>query len=359
MNQNKWHGRFKITISIKNCNYDSLNKNFDTLIEPFIGTFNSKLNFTIMTRILLKFMIFFLLFGCASTKKAKFEDYVFQTKKEKQNYLNSYNKALKLWDVPYTEENIKTSFGIAHVILAGPKNGKDLVLLHGMDASSTMWYPNIKALTKNNLIHAIDFIMEPGKSTLMGKPLSKEEIVLFYNEIFNHYKLKNFNIVAASRGGWIATLLAAQKTNSINKIVLLSPAQTFKFIDKLGKTSSALFLKIFPSEKKFLNTLKTFSTHPEKISPVYKRQFYLANKYASSNSSMLKMTPFSNDELKSIQNPVLVIIGDQDVINSEQSLVKAKECLPNSKTKIIKDAGHFLTIDQSKIVDDVIVDFLE
>lgn len=313
-----------------------------------------------MTRILLKLMLFFLLFGCASSKKAKFDDYVFKTKKEKQSYINSYDKALKLWDIPFTEENIKTSFGTAHVITAGPKNGKALVLLHGMDASSTMWFPNIKSLSKNHRIYAIDFLMEPGKSTLTAKPLSAEEIVIWYNEIFKHYKLRKFNIVGASRGGWIATLLAIQKKeNSIDKIVLLSPAQTFKFIDKVGKTSSALFLKLFPSEKKFGKTLKTFSTHPEKINPVYKRQFYLANKYAKSNSSMLKMTPFSNDELRSVKNPVLVLIGDKDVINSEDSVEKAKELLPNSKTKIITDAGHFLSIDQTKIVNDAIVNFLE
>ncbi|MDR7209998.1 alpha/beta hydrolase [Flavobacterium piscis] len=312
-----------------------------------------------MAKFLLKFVLLCLLFSCSSTKKVKFEDYVFQTKKEKESYIASYNKSLKLWDVPYTEENIKTSFGTVHVILAGPKNGKDLVLLHGMDASSTMWFPNIKALAKNNRIYAIDFLMEPGKSTLTVKSLSKEEIVQCYNDVFNYYKLKNFNIVGASRGGWIATLLASQKANSIDKIVLLSPAQTFKFIDKMRKTSSALMLKIFPSEKKFQKTLKTFSTHPEKISPVYKRQFYLANKYASSNSSMLKMTPFSNEELKSIRSPVLVLIGDQDVINAEESLTRAKEFLPNCKTKIIRDAGHFLTIDQSKIVSETIVNFLE
>ncbi|WP_163409718.1 alpha/beta fold hydrolase [Flavobacterium ajazii] len=312
-----------------------------------------------MTRKVLNLVLLFLLFGCASSKKAKFDDYVFHTKKEKQNYLSSYDKALKLWDVPYTEENVKTSFGTAHVIIAGPKNGKDLVLLHGMDASSTMWYPNIKVLAKNHRIYAIDFIMEPGKSNLTAKPLSKEEIVIWYNEIFAYYKLKKFDIVGASRGGWITMLLAVQKENSIDKIVLLSPAQTFKFIDKVGKTSSALMLKLFPSEKKFGKTLETFSTHPEKISPVYKRQFYLANKYAKSNSSMLKMMPFSNDELKFIKNPVLVLIGDKDVINSEESLEKAKEFLPNSKTKIIKDAGHFLSIDQTKIVNDAMIDFLE
>ncbi|WP_163399948.1 alpha/beta fold hydrolase [Flavobacterium fluviatile] len=309
-------------------------------------------------KLLVSIFFIFLLGGCAS-KKEKIDDYVFQTKKEKQSYLSSYDKALKLWDIPYAEENIKTSFGTAHVIIAGPKNGKNLVLLHGMDASSTMWYPNIKVLSKNHRIYAIDFLMEPGKSNLTSSPLSKEDIVVWYNEIFAYYKLKKFDIVGASRGGWIATLLATQKENSIDKIVLLSPAQTFKFIDKVGKTSSALMLKFFPSEKKFGKTLETFSTHPEKISPVYKRQFYLANKYAKSNSSMLKMTPFSNEELKSIRNPILVLIGDKDVINSEDSLEKAKELLPNSKTKIINDAGHFLSIDQTKIVNDAMIDFLE
>lgn len=312
-----------------------------------------------MTKLLLRSLILLMLFSCSSSKKIKFNDYTFQSKKKKNTYISTYNNALKLWDIPYIEENIKTRYGTAHIIITGPENGKKLVLLHGMDASSTMWYPNIKSLAKNHKVYAIDFLMEPNKSTLTSEALSKEEIVIWYNDIFNYYKLKNFDIVAASRGGWIAALLATQQNNSINKIVLLSPAQTFEFIDKVGKSSTALFLKLFPSERKFNKTLEAFSTHPEKISPVYKRQFYMGNKYAKSNVSMLQMTPFSDEDLKSITNPVLVLIGDHDVINSEKSLERAREFLTKSNTKIIKDAGHFLSMDQSKEVNETIISFLK
>lgn len=297
--------------------------------------------------------------GCGTTKKASFNDYVFQTQKEKRSYLKAYNKALTLWDVPYSEEDIQTTFGKAHVIISGKKDSKALVLLHGMDASSTMWYPNIKALAKTHRIYAIDFLMEPGKSTLTTDALSKEDIAKWYQSIFNHYNLKEFDLLAASRGGWIAMLLATQEGNNINKITLLSPAQTFEYIDDVPKTSNALFLKLFPSKKKFEKTLNTFSVYPEKINSIYKEQFYLANKYAKSNTSLLQMQPFSEDELKSISNPVLVLIGDQDVINSEKSIEKAEKFLVNGQAKIIKDAGHFLSIDQAEMVNKTVTAFLE
>lgn len=312
-----------------------------------------------MQKLFLTVAVIILLVGCSATKEKKIDDYVFKTKSEKTKYINSYNAALKLWGIPYQEENIATSYGTAHIIIAGPKDGSDLVLLHGMDASSTMWFPNIKTLAKNHRVYAIDFLMEAGKSQSPKKTLTSEEIVIWYNEIFKHYKLKNFDVIGASRGGWIATLLAIQKDSKINKLVLLSPAQTFKNIDKMRKASSAFFLKFFPNENKFKKTLETFSYYPEKIDPIYKKQFYLANKYSKSNTSFLQMQPFSDEDLKKISIPVMVLIGDHDIINSDESIKRAEELLKNNKTETIKDAGHFLSIDQSEKVNKLIIDFLK
>jgi pimeloyl-ACP methyl ester carboxylesterase len=140
---------------------------------------------------------------------------------------------------------------------------------------------------------------------------------------------------------------------------LISPAQTFNGIDQAGKASSALFLKAFPTRKKLNKTLDAFSFYPENINPVYKNQFYLGNKYAKSDSSFLQLQPFSNEDLKKITIPVLVLIGDHDIINSEQTLTLANKYLPNCKTQTIKNAGHFLSIDQSQTVNKVVLDFLK
>lgn len=312
-----------------------------------------------MNKIIILFVLSLFLKGCNTTKDTKIDDYVFKRKQEKSKYIKAYNETLKLWKIPFQEENIKTSYGTAHVIITGPKNAEPLILLHGMDASSTMWYPNIKALSKNHRVYAIDFLMEPGKSVSCGETISKEETITWYNEIFKHYNLKKIKLVGASRGGWLATLLASQDNHIISKMVLLSPAQTLENLDKMHKASSALMFKLFPNKKKLENTLNAFAFYPEKIHPIYKNQFFLANKFAKTNMSFIQMQPFSKEEIEKITIPVLIMIGDNDIVNSQKSLEKGNELLPKGEMVTIENAGHFLTIDQPEVVNQKIIDFLE
>ena len=74
---------------------------------------------------------------------------------------------------------------------------------------------------------------------------------------------------------------------------------------------------------------------------------------------MLAMIPFSKKELQSLKMPVLVLIGDHDIVNGEKSLVKARKYLPNVQTEVIQDAGHFLSIDQFEMVNQKVMIFLE
>lgn len=306
-------------------------------------------NFTFFVLIIFSFL------SCSSSKIAPY--YIFDSPEKKAIYIKSYNKTLELFDVPFEEIDIKTSYGTAHIITCGPKTGEPLVLFHGTDASSTMWFPNVKELSKEYRVYAIDFPLEAGKSISNRMKLSNKQTSLFYTEVFNHFQMKNINLLGISRGGWLVTYLAVHNPD-VKKLVLLSPAQTFGQVENLGKALSGLNLKIFPSTKSNDKFFKAFSYYPEKINPLFKNQLYLAYKYGNSRPRLLNMWPFSKKELESIKIPVLILIGDHDIINSEKTLIKAQKYLPNVETGVIKDAGHFLSMDQPENTNKIIIEFL-
>lgn len=313
-------------------------------------------------------LIFFLslsmvLSGCSSIvlphqkKRPDFlPEYLFKSKKQKARYFKAYNKTLSLFPVKYEEIDVQTRFGPAHIIVSGPKNGQPLVLLHGMDASSTMWYPNIKAFSKTHRVYAVDYIMDAGKSVLKTDPLNNQEVVLFYNDVFDQLKLKSVDLLGTSRGGWVAAWLAIQPENRIRKLVLMSPAQVFGMVDY--KIFPAMWFKMFPSRKSLAKTMKAFATHPEKVHPYFQNQFYIASKFGDSRPQVTKMMPFSKEELEKITVPTLFLSGDNDCMNGDSACEKAKEHIPNITIVKIPDSGHFMNTDQSEIVNKEVMKFL-
>ena len=301
-------------------------------------------------------IIIFLLVGCSGFKIVP--DYVFDSLHKKELYIKSYDETLKLWDVPFEETDVVTNYGIAHIIISGPKTGEPLVLFHGTDASSTMWYPNVKEFSKKYRVYAIDFPLEAGKSVSNCIKLTNKQSAIFYNEIFKHFEMENINLLGVSRGGWMATYLALQPENKIKKIILLSPAQTFGGVENLGKVLTGINLKMFPSPKSTDRFFNAFSYYPDSISPIFKNQLYLAYKYGNSKPRLLNMLPFSKKELRSLKIPVLILIGDHDIVNNEKIFVKAHKFIPNVETEVLQNSGHFLSIDQFEITNKKVVEFL-
>lgn len=288
----------------------------------------------------------------------KFGKYLEEVEPENRKFYEAYNKTLDLWDTPYAEVNIKTSFGKAHVLVCGPENGEAVVLLHGMNATSTMWYPNIKALAKNHRVYAIDYLLEPGKSEQKGNVKNMEEIMSWHNEIFTQLKLEEFSIIGASRGGWLAVYIALQHTYQIKNMILLSPAQTFTLIPPESAMLTNIIYTLNPKRKNLRDVLETMSFNVDNINQAYIDQYFIASEKASLNKLILQMLPYSDDELQALSMPVLVLIGDHDIINHEKSIDRAKELMPQAYTGIIKNAGHFLSIDQAEIVNAKMLEFL-
>lgn len=280
-------------------------------------------------------------------------------KYKKYPYLLAYDKALMLWEVPYEEKDIKTSYGNAHVIISGPEDGEPLVLLHGMNATSTMWYPNIKPLSEKHRVYAIDFLLEPGKSKCDVEISDTPALMKWYDEIFQELKLEEFDLLGASRGGWLATNIALHRKARVKKLVLLSPAQTFTWIKPGSKVLKNLVYTISPKREKLRSVLQTMTCNVDSMKQVYIDQYYMGLEQSSISKCFMDMTPFSDKELKSLDMPVLVLIGDRDIINNEKSLKRARKLIRHIEVGTIKHAGHFLSMDQADVINKTMVDFFE
>jgi len=312
-------------------------------------------------KVLLIFFISTVFYSCSKnySKYTDKPDYITKPTAENKPYLDAYNATLKVWNVPYEELYIPTSFGTAHVIVSGPKSGEPLVLLHGMNASSTMWYPNIKAFTKDYRVFAIDFILEPGKSYIIRDMDHVDQISTWYHEIFNNLKLDSFHLIGASRGGWLAVNLALQNQENIKSLTLLSPAQTFIWIRPSTDLLKNIIYALSSKEKQIKENLKTMSSNVDNINKTYLEQYYIGVEKDSINKFVLDMQPFSKQDFKSLKMPVLVLIGDDDMINNRKTLQLTKGYIPNSQAEIIDNAGHFLSVDQAKVVNKKILGFLK
>jgi pimeloyl-ACP methyl ester carboxylesterase len=269
-----------------------------------------------------------------------------------------YNRVLTLWDTPYRELKLPTSSGTAHIIISGPADGEPLILLHGMSADSTMWYPNVKALSESHRVYAIDDVLGPGKSKLNHDDDSLEMVVSWYFEIFDALKLEKPILVGASQGGWIASNLALAKPQRVNKLILLSPAQTLTWLEPSVGILSNLLYALNPQREGLRSNLATLSSNVDGIHQMYIDQFFRTITTATTSPLLMDMKPFDDAQLSALTMPVLFLAGDNDLFNNQESVDRALQIMPCIQAEIIQSSGHFISVDQAKLVNEKILEFV-
>lgn len=270
-----------------------------------------------------------------------------------------YNRALTLWDIPYRELSLPTSNGSAHVLVSGPVDGKPIVLLHGMSVDSTMWYPNIRVLSENYRVYAIDDIWGAGKSNPSHENTDIKALVAWYFEVFELLKLQQINLIGASQGGWIATNLALNEPDRFDNLILLSPAQTITWLDPSFDILANMWFKLNPERDGLEANLETLSSSVDNIDVLYKDRFFSTIKNEPTSPILMDMQPFSEAQLLKLTMPVLLLVGDDDLVNDLDTVQQANKILPNVQAELITESGHFINADRADLVNKKILAFLE
>ena len=290
----------------------------------------------------------------------------FNTPEGEARYLAAYDAALKRWPVPYEELDVPTRFGITHVVAAGRKNAPALVLLHGYMATSVMWAPNIADFTNAYRVYAIDIMGQPSKS-VPGQPIrNATDYVAWLTATLDGLGLGRISLLGMSFGGWVALKYAVAASDRVRQLVLLSPGGLLSIVRQFGVR--AMLMVFFPTRFTVNSFMRwagfTDSPGESDAGPVL-HLMYLGMKHFRMPKDTLRVNadaanPLSDDELRSLPMPVLLLFGDGEVIyGSAEALERARRLIPHIEGELVPGCRHDMCLSQSRIVDARVLGFLK
>lgn len=278
-------------------------------------------------------------------------------------FLAAYDATLGLWPVPHEGMEVKTSFGITHINVAGSSNLPPLVLIHGGQISSPVWYPNIEPLSRHFRVYAPDVVDQIGRSVPTRKLRTAQDCSDWLTEVLDALNLDCVPMVGHSHGGWQVLNMAIRHPERVARMVLLSPAASF------FRLAWQVFLRMMPvlvapTRGMFYWSFQGMTTTPlDKDSPhPLVEQFMIgALSFKPQELSLGVVTVFGDDVLRQIKMPTLLLIGEHEVIyphKPQRVLEHARRLIPHIEADLITNGIHLFPIDQAEATNARMLKFL-
>lgn len=289
----------------------------------------------------------------------------FKTPEGKAAFLAAYETAMNLWPVPYEALDIPTRFGMTHVVTCGPKDAPPLVLLHGASMTSAMWSPNIADFSKHYRLYAIDVIGQPGRSIPdPDEPIRDvADYMVWLHETLDGLNLECISLVGMSYGGWLALKFAMTAPVRVRKLVLLSPGASFQPLTRQFMPR-VMLMTLFPTRRitdSLMGWMGIKDTPGDPFSQYLLDLFYLGMKHFRVPPETVRVFPgeLSDEELQALQVPVLLLIGDREVIyDPVKAMDRARTLIPDFEGGLVSGSNHNMCGSHYQIVDTRVLDFL-
>ncbi len=284
----------------------------------------------------------------------------FKNSKAAENYITAYETTLALWPIPHEEMDVQTRFGLTHINIAGSPDEPPLLLIHGAQTSSTVWYANVETLGRHFRVYAPDVIDQSGKSVPVRKLLNRQDCADWLSDVLDALKLEQAAVVGHSHSGWQALNLVILAPHRVKRLVLLSPAGITRL--RLETFLNLLPTFIIPTKRMFYrgfqwSTVRRLDVHQS--DPIVDLIRAGGISFKPQELSFGVVTIFDDQELRQISVPTLLLVGDHEkIFNPQQMLERARRLLSNLETDVISNAAHLLMIDQPEAINSRMVAFL-
>lgn len=225
--------------------------------------------------------------------------------------------------------------------------GRPLVLLHGGVCTIEVCLGQIRTpLAKSWKTIAIE-LQGHGRTADLDRPLSYEQMAEDTAALLRRLKVRNADFFGYSMGGSVALAIAMRHPDLVRKVVVFGTAYNNDgLIPGLVENFGNLKPEDIPQQ--FRDAYAKTSPHPEKW-PV------LVGKI---KSMLLDSKGFRPEQMKSIKAPVMVMIGDADIVRPEHA-VEMFRLLPHGQLGVLPASTHFAPMDRAGWVSSMTRAFLQ
>ena len=281
---------------------------------------------------------------------------LFRTEQGRAAYMAAYDAMLARWPLSAESRFVQTSLGLTHILEAGRRDAPPLVLLPAVSVSATEWFANVGELGARHHLFAVDIVGDAGRSVLERRPQTPADYAGWLAELFAGLDLVRPAVAGHSYGGWLTLALAIHRPDAVGPIILLAPSSGLAPFHWYMKAFLAVAEKL-PFKPGARSTLAAQAHKGFNLDDAFVHLMDVMT--ATARTDVLFPGPFSDDELKRIQTPTLLLIGEQEVLYDPVAAIdRALRLIPGAQARLVPGCAHLLIMERPGEIDRAILDFL-
>lgn len=252
---------------------------------------------------------------------------------------------------------------------AGDSSKPKLILLHGVTGHAEAYVRQLSQFSKDYDVWAIDFIGH-GYSAKPPHPLEIPHYVDHVQRFLDAIGADKAHFSGESLGGWVTARLAQEHPDRVDHILLNTMGGTRadpKVMNALYRLSTEAAED--PSWERVKARLEWLMADPSHVTPdlIRTRQAIFEQRdwkmacemnMALQNVNTRKRNMISDDDLRSIQAPALVVWTTKDPSGPVEEGRRIASLIPNAKLAVISNAGHWPQYEQPEVFNAIQAHFL-
>ncbi len=263
---------------------------------------------------------------------------IYRTDEGRRRVLDLYDEILDRWPVPLEKLTLRTALGETFAVAYGPPDAPPLVLLHGAGSNSGVWLGESERFARTHRVFALDLPGEPGRSCEVRAPWVGPAYGAWLLEALDRLNLNTASILGFSQGGWTALKAATAAPHRISSLVLLSPGGVTR--DRLSFALRAGFWQMCGRAGTGRIKRMVFGSAP--LAPALDAYMTLILQQFRPRMGVLPL--FSDEQLRRLTMPALVLVGSDDQLRAAQGIVRrVRRLLPHATAEVVIGGAHALT----------------